>query len=54
MELIDKHDFAEAWLGEPHSGGFATISSPEFFIAAAAERTKYLKLGHASFPYPPH
>ncbi len=53
MELIDRLGFAEAWIGEHHSGGFELISSPELFIAAAAERTKQLKfgLGVVSLPY---
>lgn len=53
MEWIDKLGFAEAWIGEHHSGGFELISSPELFIAAAAERTKHLKfgLGVVSLPY---
>ena len=53
MEWIDKLGFAEAWIGEHHSGGFELLSSPELFIAAAAERTKHLKfgLGVVSLPY---
>ena len=45
IELLDHLDFDEAWIGEHHSGGFEIISAPEIFIAAAAERTKYIRLG---------
>ena len=37
--LLDQLGYSEAWIGEHHSGGFEIISSPEIFIAAAAERT---------------
>ena len=39
-EWLDELGFDEAWIGEHHSAGFEIISSPELFIAAAAERTK--------------
>lgn len=45
VELMDSLGFYEAWIGEHHSGGFEIIASPELFIAAAAERTKYVRLG---------
>ena len=45
VELLDELDYDEVWVGEHHSGGFEIISSPEIFIAAAAERTKKIKLG---------
>ena len=56
LELIDHLDrlgFAEAWIGEHHSGGVELIASPEIFVAAAAERTKRIKLGLGvvSLPY---
>jgi len=53
IEHLDKLGYAEAWIGEHHSAGFETISSPELFIAAVAERTKYIKLGTGvvSLPY---
>jgi len=34
----------EAWIGEHHSAGYEIIASPELFIAAAAERTRHIKL----------
>src|SRR5438067_8313212 len=53
MEHLDRLGYDEAWIGEHHSGGFEIIASPEVFIAAAAERTKYIKLGTGvvSLPY---
>lgn len=53
VELLDDLGFEEAWIGEHHSAGFETISSPELFIAAAAERTKRIRFGTGvvSLPY---
>lgn len=53
LEWLDYLDFDEAWIGEHHSAGWETISSPEIFIATAAERTKHIKLGTGvtSLPY---
>ena len=50
---LDRLGYDEAWIGEHHSAGFEIISSPELFIAAAAERTKRIKLGTGvvSLPY---
>ncbi|PBC43742.1 LLM class flavin-dependent oxidoreductase [Rhodococcus sp. ACPA4] len=45
VEHLDRLDFDEAWIGEHHSAGSEIIGSPEIFIAAAAERTKRIKLG---------
>jgi limonene 1,2-monooxygenase len=53
MEWLDHLGYAEAWIGEHHSAGSELIASPEVFIAAAAERTKHIKLGTGvnSLPY---
>lgn len=53
IEWLDKLGYEEAWIGEHHSAGFEIISSPELFIAAAAERTKRIRLGTGvvSLPY---
>lgn len=53
IELLDALDFDEAWVGEHHSGGWGTISAPEVFIAAAAQRTRHISLGTGvvSLPY---
>ena len=45
VEQLDTLDYDEVWIGEHHSGGFEIIPAPEIFIAAAAERTKHIKLG---------
>jgi len=54
MEWLDKLGYDEAWIGEHHSGGWETISSPELFIAAAAERTKHIKFGTGVISLPYH
>src|ERR1700749_1148929 len=54
IELLDKLGFHEAWVGEHHSAGFETISSPELFIAAVAERTKNIRLGTGVISLPYH
>jgi limonene 1,2-monooxygenase len=48
LELIvhlDRLGWNEAWIGEHHSAGSEIIASPEIFIAAAAERTRHIRLG---------
>ena len=48
LELVahlDALGYDEAWIGEHHSAGTEIIASPEIFIAAAAERTRHIKLG---------
>ena len=48
LELVahlDRLGYDEAWIGEHHSAGSEIIASPEIFIAAAAERTRHIKLG---------
>src|ERR1700733_2368537 len=53
VQLMDRLGYEEAWIGEHHSAGFEIIASPEVFIAAAAERTKHIRLGTgvSSLPY---
>lgn len=53
VEWLDWLGYDEAWIGEHHSAGWEIIASPEIFIAAAAERTKHIKLGSGvtSLPY---
>jgi limonene 1,2-monooxygenase len=45
IEHLDRLGFDEAWIGEHHSAGSEIIASPEIFIAAAAQRTRRIKLG---------
>lgn len=53
IEHLDRLGYEEAWVGEHHSAGYEIIPSPELFIAAAAERTRHIKLGTGvvSLPY---
>jgi limonene 1,2-monooxygenase len=56
LELVrhlDDLGMAEAWFGEHHSAAYEIYSSPELMIAAAAQRTKRIKLGTGvvSIPY---
>jgi len=50
---LDRLGYDEVWFGEHHSGGYELIASPEVFIAAAAERTRHVRLGTGvvSLPY---
>ncbi|QJY47452.1 LLM class flavin-dependent oxidoreductase [Pseudonocardia broussonetiae] len=45
VEHLDRLGYDEAWIGEHHSAGSEIIASPEIFIAAAAERTRQIRLG---------
>ena len=57
FELVDYLDhlgYAEAWIGEHHSGGIELIGSPELFIAAAAVRTRRIRLGTGVISLPYH
>lgn len=53
IEWLDQLGYDEVWIGEHHSGGWELVSSPELMIAAAAARTKRIKLGSGvtSLPY---
>jgi len=53
IEWLDHLGYDEAWIGEHHSAGWEIIASPELVIAAAAERTKHIRLGSGvtSLPY---
>jgi limonene 1,2-monooxygenase len=50
---LDNLGFDEVWIGEHHSTGVEIYASPEVMVAAAAERTKTIKLGMGvnSLPY---
>jgi limonene 1,2-monooxygenase len=54
MQWLDKHDYAEAWIGEHHSGGYEIYGQPELFIATAAERTSRIRLGTGVISLPYH
>jgi limonene 1,2-monooxygenase len=53
IEHLDELGFDEAWFGEHHSYARELISDPMAFIAAAAQRTRRIRLGTGvtSLPY---
>jgi limonene 1,2-monooxygenase len=54
IEHLDQLGFHEAWFGEHHSTGWELIGSPELMIAAAAERTRRIRLGTGVISLPFH
>jgi limonene 1,2-monooxygenase len=54
VQWLDYLGFDEAWIGEHHSAGWETISSPEIFMAVAADRTRHIKLGTGVISLPYH
>lgn len=54
IQWLDTLGFDEAWVGEHHSAGWETISSPEIFIGIAADRTRHIKLGTGVISLPYH
>jgi limonene 1,2-monooxygenase len=54
MQWLDKLGYAEAWIGEHHSGGYEIYGQPELFIATAAERTRHIRLGTGVISLPYH
>ena len=53
IEWLDTLGYDEAYIGEHHSAGWETISSPEIFIAAAG-RTRKIRLGTEVISLPYH
>jgi limonene 1,2-monooxygenase len=51
---LDELGYDEFWCGEHHSTGWEMIASPEMFLAAAAERTKRIRLGTGVLSLPYH
>src|SRR5512138_1026632 len=51
---LDRLGYDEVWFGEHHSGGYEIIACPEVFVAAAAERTKHIRLGTGVVSVPYH
>ena len=54
VQWLDTLGFDEVWTGEHHSAGWETVSSPEIFMAVAAERTRHIKLGTGVISLPYH
>ncbi len=55
LTLADELGFHGAWLVEHHfMPAYAHSSAPAVFLAAAASRTRHLRLGHAIVPLPYH
>ena len=54
MEWLDRLGFDEAWIGEHHSAGFETITSPELFIAAPPSGRGSIRLGTGVISLPYH
>ena len=52
-QFADELGLDEFWFGEHHSGGYEISASPELMIAAAAQRTRRIRLGTGvvSLPY---
>lgn len=55
IELADRLGYGCAWLVEHHfQRGYSHCSKPELVLAAAAARTRDIRLGHAVVPLPLH
>jgi alkanesulfonate monooxygenase SsuD/methylene tetrahydromethanopterin reductase-like flavin-dependent oxidoreductase (luciferase family) len=55
IAYADQLGFGCAWLVEHHfMRGYSHCSKPELLLAAAAQRTRRLRLGHAIIPLPLH
>ncbi|QYN17774.1 LLM class flavin-dependent oxidoreductase [Amycolatopsis sp. DSM 110486] len=53
VQRLDELNYDEVWIGEHHSSGWGSISSPEVVLAAAAERTRRIRVatGVTALPY---
>ena len=57
LELIVRAEelgYTEAWIGEHYSTGHEIIAGGDLFVAAAAERTKRIRLGTGATSLPFH
>lgn len=54
VELADSLNFDECWFGEHHSLGWPLVGAPETMIAAAARRTRQIKLANGVVTVPFH
>ncbi|MEP4032206.1 LLM class flavin-dependent oxidoreductase [Roseibium polysiphoniae] len=51
---LDELGVDEVWIGEHHSSGWSTLSSPEMFIAAVARETRRIRFATGIIPLPYH
>ena len=54
IQWLDRPGVHPAWIGEHRSAGWDCIGSPELFIAAAAEGTKWIRFGTGAISLPHH
>ncbi|WP_424534107.1 LLM class flavin-dependent oxidoreductase [Sphaerisporangium viridialbum] len=54
VELLDGLGYDDVWFGEHHSGGYECSPMPELMIAAAAQRTRRIRLGTGVISLPYH
>jgi limonene 1,2-monooxygenase len=51
---LDDLGFDEVWLGEHHSSGWSTLSSPDLLIAALGRETRRIRFATGVIPLPYH
>src|SRR5579883_56386 len=53
IQLLDRLDYDEAWIGEHHSASWEIIGSPELFMAHVLAQTQRIRMGTGvvSLPY---
>ena len=54
VQVAEDLGYDEVWIGEHHSGGWENIPAPDIFIAAAAQRTRRIRLGAGVVNLPYH
>ncbi|MHB1515558.1 MAG: LLM class flavin-dependent oxidoreductase [Acidiferrobacteraceae bacterium] len=55
LEVAERSGFRTAWVAEHHFlREYSHSSAPDLFLAAASQRTRTLRLGHAIVPLPYH
>ncbi|MEV7866824.1 LLM class flavin-dependent oxidoreductase [Streptomyces sp. NPDC088124] len=54
VDHLDELNFDECWFGEHHSLSWPTVGAPETLIAAAAQRTRQIKLANGVVTLPFH
>jgi limonene 1,2-monooxygenase len=54
ITFMDELGYDEIFVGEHHSGGVEIVANPELFLAAAAQRTRNIRLGTGVVSVPYH